>query len=285
MVLARLAEMDHPDCPLSELWATVQSESRDASIAATRRLEAILGYDAEETPTKLLEACTDGGEKFGTAAVAELAALATNGTLPDWKAMSEVLRGGTSIHIKEHERLRAEATRAVQQLSTRSQPWERGEAAAQAVRAVLEKPRGPLSDEILRNWLGAAPAAAGSQVPVAAFAERDRPDVPDLKLCYRSTHPTGRRFELARLLGDHFVSSSAEDHLLPATPARTARQSVQRAFAAELLLPWEDLKERISGPDEEAMDDLAQEFAVSPLHVRTRLVNKGALSSDALDEA
>jgi len=285
MVLARLAEMGHRDCPLSEVWTAVLSERRDASIATTRRLEAILGYDAEEAPAELLDAYADGGRAFGTAAVAELAALATNGELPNWGAVSEALQAGTPISIEEHARLRDQATRAVQQLPTPSHPWERGEAAAQAVREVLQQPRGPLNNETLEHWLGAAPAAASSQGSMAAFAERESPDASDLKLCYLSAHPDGRRFELARLLGDHLVSSSEEDRLLPATRARTARQSLQRAFAAELLLPWEDLRGRISVPDEVAMDDVAQEFAVSPLLVRTRLVAKGALPSDALDDA
>lgn len=282
-VLRRLGEMGHRSSPLSELWESVQSERRDADSAASRRLEAILGFDAEEAPTDLLDAYLSGGREFGTAAVAELAALATNGALPNWRHVSDALRSGASIHIGRHERLRAGALHAVERLPVHSQPWERGEAAARAVREELGMRQGPLSNDALREWLGEVPTSE-PLVSMAAIARRERPDAPDLKVCYRSSHPNGRRFELARLLGDHLIASSVEDRWLPATRARTARQSVQRAFAAELLLPWEDLTARIQdATDSEAIETTAGEFEVSPLVVTTRLVTKGVLSSDALD--
>lgn len=286
-VLARLAETGLADNPLSTLWATVRSEQRDAPLAALRRLEATLGFDAEEAPAALLDVYADGARRFGMEAVAELAALATNGGLPDWGRLSNDLEHGALIHIEDYQESKAQARRAAWQSRPGTNPWERGEAAARAVRSRLGLPRGPLTNDTLAKWLGADlkdATIAGSPHRMAAFARRERTDAADLRVCYRSTHRSGRRFELARLLGDHLIAAGKEDHLLPATRTSTARQKMQRAFAAELLLPWDDLAARIGeAPDDDAIEAAADEYQVSPLVVRTRLVAKRVLPSDALD--
>lgn len=282
VVLARLGEMGHLNSPLSQLWATVQSERRDTAITASRRLESLLGFDAEQAPAELLAAYADGAARFGSEAVAELAAMAANGTTPDWDALSEALESGAQLHIKQYEELKSEAIRAAQEVGY---PWQRGEHAARAVRGVLGLPRGPLTDNELDDWLGSNIAAEHPGEVAAALAKRTQADTCDLMVCYRTTHPIGRRFELARLLGDHFIAASPEDSLLAATRAGTARQKVQRAFAAELLLPWEDLVESIGDdPSDEAMETTARNYRVSPLLVRTRLVTKGLLSAHTLDD-
>jgi len=51
----------------------------------------------------------------------------------------------------------------------------------------------------------------------------------------RSKYETGRRFNLARLIGDR-VAASPAGRLMPATRTFTYRQKLQRAFAGEFLL-------------------------------------------------
>lgn len=283
-VLARLAETGHAMSALSELWATVRSEQRDGHLVTARRIEAILGFDPEEAPHGLVDAYSEGARQFGTEAVTEFAALATNGAAPDWTRVSADLARGADIHIEDYQQHKAQASSAARQAAPGARPWERGEAAARAVRSQLGIPRGPLSNQKLSEWLGADLSAEASPDSLAALARREQRDVPDLKVCYRSKHPDGRRFELARLLADHLVASGDEDHLLLATRTRTARQKLQRAFAAELLLPWVDLAERIGGtPDDEVIEAAARDYEVSPLVVRTRCVAKHLLAPDALD--
>jgi hypothetical protein len=57
----------------------------------------------------------------------------------------------------------------------------------------------------------------------------------------------GRRFALARLVGDHLYAHAA-DRVLPATDAGTARQKFQRAFAQAMLYPFDTLRERLIIP-------------------------------------
>lgn len=99
----------------------------------------------------------------------------------------------------------------------------------------------------------------------------------------RSKWETGRRFELARLLGDRHTNGLKE-RLLPATRAYTYRQKLQRAFAAELLCPFSALEEKLAGDySAEARADAAHHFAVSERTVTTLLVNHRRLDPDYLD--
>ena len=59
-------------------------------------------------------------------------------------------------------------------------------------------------------------------------------------MALRSTHEAGRRFDLARLVGDRLFSEIgfiAGEPLSPATRSLSYRQQAQRGFAAELLCP------------------------------------------------
>ena len=96
----------------------------------------------------------------------------------------------------------------------------------------------------------------------------------------RSTRKTGRRFEVARLLADSLVVPT-DDRLRPATGAYTYRQKMQRAFAAELLCPVQSLVGFLEEDfSEDAREEAAERFGVSPLAVTWVLVNH-----DYLDRA
>ena len=94
---------------------------------------------------------------------------------------------------------------------------------------------------------------------------------------------TTRRFAVSRLLGDHLHFLNQE-RLLPATHAKTSRQKFQRSFAQEFLCPIDALLEKIqtAQPDEDDISEAAKHFHVSPLMIRTTLVNHGQLEREAL---
>lgn len=88
----------------------------------------------------------------------------------------------------------------------------------------------------------------------------------------RSKWEAGRRFDLARLLGDRLLGQ--EEPLLPATSAYTYRQKAQRAFAAELLCPYQAVREFLGADrSEERREEAADHFNVSPLAISTVLAN------------
>ncbi|MDD3449040.1 MAG: hypothetical protein PHF72_08440, partial [Gammaproteobacteria bacterium] len=90
---------------------------------------------------------------------------------------------------------------------------------------------------------------------------------------------------LARLVADH-IYRSAGDRLLPATDARTARQKFQRAFAQEFLCPFTALSDFLGStePTDDRIEEAADLFNVSPLLVKTTLVNRGVLGREVLPD-
>ena len=86
---------------------------------------------------------------------------------------------------------------------------------------------------------------------------------------------TGRRFLLARALGDYLGRLEPGPAIL--SSLATSRQAQSRAFAAEFLVPTEALRRRLSGApaEPEQVDDLASEFGVSSYVIRHQIENRG----------
>ena len=104
------------------------------------------------------------------------------------------------------------------------------------------------------------------------------------RIVLRSKWHDGRRFELARLLGDR-ISAPRNNRLFPATRSYTYRQKMQRAFAAEFLSPFETVDEMLAGDySVESQKDVANHFQVSELTIRTLLVNHRRLEREGLGE-
>jgi hypothetical protein len=104
------------------------------------------------------------------------------------------------------------------------------------------------------------------------------------KTVLRSKWRTGRRFEFARLVGDRLTNQGG-GKLLPATRAYTYRQKAQRSFAAEFLSPFAAVHAMLDGDySMESQLDVAEHYDVSPLTIRTLLVNNGRLERQDLNE-
>jgi hypothetical protein len=98
-----------------------------------------------------------------------------------------------------------------------------------------------------------------------------------------SAYTTGRRFALARLIGDKIAGSPSGPFKLAAPRTYTYRQKLQRAFAGEFLCPFEELEKMLGGDfGDDAIQDAAQHFEVSDITVRTLLVNHGVIDRDNL---
>ena len=95
---------------------------------------------------------------------------------------------------------------------------------------------------------------------------------------------TSRRFAASRLLGQWLEMNGETERLIPVAEAKTAQQQFQRAFAQEFLCPYGALVNRLQTerPAQEEIDDAADYFGVSPLLIKTTLVNNGELDRDSL---
>lgn len=98
----------------------------------------------------------------------------------------------------------------------------------------------------------------------------------------RSRWVTGRRFDLARLIGDRLMASDGALH--PATRAYTYRQKAQRAFAAELLASFKAVDDMLADNySMERQQDVAEHFDVSPMTIDTLLKNHGRIERENSD--
>jgi Zn-dependent peptidase ImmA (M78 family) len=103
------------------------------------------------------------------------------------------------------------------------------------------------------------------------------------RIVLRSKWREGRRFELARILGDRLMNSNRA-RLHPATRAFTYRQKAQRSFAAKFLSPFESTLGMLEGDYSlENQLDVAAHFEVSEMTIRAQLVDHKMLEREDLE--
>jgi hypothetical protein len=268
---------------LDRIWNAVSRERQDIEAAKIRRLEALLGYDPDESNPSELNRLLDDLPRLGDRAAAELAAE---------KAQSgELLTAGTLKEISQKLGFDA-SPRDVISLApgtglprpSEVQAWHLGATAARAVREQHHPADGPISDRRLSEMAGVDPQVlarqhVGSKI---SFALDEGATIGRVAL--RSKWDTGRRFELARILAERIVLPGPGP-LFPATHAYTYRQKMQRSFAAELLSPFEAIDEMLGGDySTENQQEAAEYFQVSEMTIRTSLVNHRRLEREELGE-
>ena len=89
---------------------------------------------------------------------------------------------------------------------------------------------------------------------------------------FRQFSDTGKKFGLCRALAE--VLSPVQSGAL-LTQSHSERQQLNRAFAAEFLAPSDSLRQKVTRQivDDEEIDDLADEFGVSPFVIKHQIEN------------
>lgn len=290
-VLARLSSLSVKS-ELSSLWSQLLHERQDRALGAYRKLEALLGFDADDAPRDLIAALQEKAHQAGEASVDEIAAAARAQAL---ETLSEILHDTK----KSRTSLRIPSIEPIVDLCSKEGfdsdlPWQRATRAAKFARNVWGIKEGPVSNSDLSDLL-AVPKQfferSEFRRPGLTAGLRTEHGADEVKITVRAKVETGRRFEIMRLVADSLVAS-ATDSLLPVTKAKTDRQKFQRAFAQEFLMPFDDLYKRLkeAQPSEveisdDEIDDVADDYEVSSLLVRTVLVNRGYLPREVLDSA
>ena len=286
-VLERLGVAGLGDSNLHRLWVDLRSEREDPEVSRFRRLEARLGRDPDEADAKEIERRLADAADLGEDALEEVAA----GTEPRAQGSIDMLSAERIEEIAKRQGFDAKPADAVRLDSGASLPawgevaaWSVGKAAASTVRRQERLGTEPIDNTRLAELAGTTARAISVHTRRSdelAFALDRNGD--GTRIAFRSKWETGRRFELARLLGDRLFGGSSR--LFPATPAYSYRQKAQRTFAAELLSPFEAVNEMLGNDDsDENQADVAQHYKVSPMTIRTLLVNNGRTSLQAAPE-
>jgi hypothetical protein len=286
-VLSRLDAMGVEDNTLPALWDEVREERHGPEAYQRRKFEAMAGYDPDDAPDDLLIALLYDKANLGQAALEEIAAEARHHTID---VLDPILRfaRSTTAPSRGGFRGRLPELQAKPQPVAGDPPWKKAAKLAQFTRAQWGLGNNPINDETLADLLEMTPAAFSDRdksptaMPLALRAETND----GVDIYFNSSWSTSRRFATGRMIGDH-LHFADHGRLIPATDAKTSRQQFQRAFAQEFLCPFDALLEKIQTeqPKEDDIAEAAAYFEVSPLMVRTTLVNKGGLDREVLTEA
>jgi len=268
---------------LDLLIAELRNERKDPEQSAWRRLEARLGYDADEAPPELIEGLADLENDLGEGAIEEAAT-----AVPGREAgliLNKVVEASQASNIELDLSIAEEVP--VDILTPGGIPWRLGEEAAWTLRKRVGLSAGPMPNadlaELLRApWsnLKTAPATAQRLPYAARLHTNDRTS----RAALQTKWAIDRRFELARIIGDEVWAR--QDRFGVIGRAKTERQKFQRAFAQSLLCPFSDLHRHvdIASPTEEQISHAARVFDVRPSVVQTLLVNKGVLPRETLED-
>lgn len=281
LVIERLDAL-HIANELKGLWAEVTGERADPAATQYRKLEAMLGFEPDEADAAVIERFVSLGERIGSTAIEEIAATCASANPAGRLDLIEAQAAQQGVDA----RYVAPGLDRPSGRRPAEQPWLRGRALAREVRGWMGLNGGMISDAVLAGLAEASSDALfdcyqpGGKPPLGlAVRHADG----SAKVLLRKRNKPGRRFEFARLYGDHLLASS-KDCWLPASDSKTARQQVQRAFAAELLCPIDALVERLNDDySEDAREEAASYFGVSELMIRSHLVNNGMLPRSTID--
>jgi len=286
-VLTRLHSEGCANTELSCLWQEILHERADKELSKWRRLEAICGYDPDEAPGNLIQSLIEDPSGLGQNALEEVAAHSRHRT-PQALAQIQSL-DSMSIPTNDSGGFRCQPMTLAKKPKYHSnlRPWEKATVLAKAARKEWGLSDGPVSNMHLASVLKTSKAAFKdhsnkSATPMPLALKKHKGDKMDVFI--GSSWGTTRRFSATRILGDWLDQPGSEERLIPAGEARTVSQQFQRAFAQEFLCPYETLLSRIQteDPDDDNILDAANYFGVSPMVVRSTLVNKGRLGREAL---
>ena len=284
-VLARLDGRELRGTNLHRLRKDLETERQDREHPRFRRQEARLGCAPDETDEDAIRDRLGDAAALGEEALAEAAAdAAARGHAPDRmmsaaRIMETAGRNGFDADSRDAIAL-GDAT--VVPRPEEAEAWDVGQRLARTLRDQEALDGRPVSDGELAGFAATTNDAIsrdGRSSDGISFV-LDRNGGP-ARISLGSRRRTGRRFDLARLIGDRLLGDRmghADERLFPATRARSYRQKAQRSFAAEFLSPFDAVDDML-GDDrsEERQNDVARHFNVSPMTVRTQLENRGRL--------
>ena len=225
---------------LHALWNDLKAERADAATRYFRRLEARLGFDPDELDEDIIKSYISEAQGIGEDALEEIAA--------HWSGHAvdlHMVRAADLKNIAKREGFRSSGKNAVQlnQEAHKNVPqwgevhaWQVGKAAAEQLRAQENLGLEPVQNNRLADLAGThSKAITNTEKHFEGFSFVINNNAKASHVALRPKWETGRRFDLARLIGDRLFPT--DESVCPATRAHSYRQKVQRAFAAKLPQP------------------------------------------------
>lgn len=278
---ARIASCVPGDHDLADLIAELREERTDPLLARACKLQALAGFDPGVAPPAWIRSATsladDAGRSTGDEVVAAIPTL-RGGLTGASEAIEAMKRSTIDIGLP--------TVGNPPDGPDTELPWQRGRRLAALFRVAHDVVDGPVSTDVLEQWLGVRlPLPASTAVADRGLTGGYRNGAAKgrTRVVVTTSRIDNQRFYLGRLIGAALVSSP-DDHVLPVTNAATAFQKFERSFAQELLCPWNALDEYTDehGTDDDGIAAAADYFTVSQHLVLSALVNNGKLGRHRL---
>ena len=279
-VIGRLESLKVNYNQIKELWKTITEERNNPELKAYRKIEALMGYDPDDAEEELMQFAMEKVEEIGYGSLEELApsyGKFSNESLLSVKNFFEVsgVFGKPIVPLPDR-----------QSISSSYLPWKQAVKDARLIRRKIANEKKPIETSTLFELLGISELDQNrwDEISAKRRASVGIPGKQDgrIKFIPRKRHPLGKRFELARYLGDFLITPDGQ--WLVNTDLSTARQKYQRAFAAEFLCPIDGLLEYIENDfSKDNLEDAAEYFQVSILTIESILANNGYLEKQYRD--
>lgn len=273
--------------PLRELIEQLFIEIDDESIAEYRMIEAMTGYNPDEAPEDVIKYGREIINKFGMPFFRDIASAINRSFLPGAnpvESLENIIDAAAQVDLygvkgKFDLDLPFEASETVYCL-----PWQYGGDMARKLREKLGMDANAKIDtSILRDWFSISEndfrnAPSNGENGICHFE--------DEKLCFRFANESSwqysqnRRFFLARLVAA-LLENRQQNKWFAIGPGATWDQKMQRAFAVELLAPFEGIKQSLHAPqriDRVMAERLAKHYDVSLLTIINSLANHRVIS-------
>ena len=271
-VIRRLISHDISSTFLQDEWDAIQNADEDEH--AFCEMSAGLGWDPYDLDDSMRTQVVDLAERLGELGTEAVAVIDSVEPSKDCSALL------AAIEAAKPNELRLPRFKPRGMEFRERPPWDVGYELARSARSEFGLDGKPIaSTESLAHALGQdSRTLKRATKPLEQLSPLELVDgvvtrgaSGNVALGLRERGDAGMRFLLCRALGEVFYSQG--DALL--TKGATARQRLNRAFAAEFLAPSASLAKRIVYPtvDGEQVDDLAEEFGVSTRVIQHQLEN------------
>lgn len=284
-VTSRVSTVLNEPIDLAEVVREIRQELRDPELQFARVMEALMSEDPGEVPAAEIKELRSLSHKFGQDIIEDLVVRFKRQS--SQKIEELVLRlNGNGIAIR------------IPDLADRSEEnssgpiWSIARKEAQAARAAWGIPAGPVENQLLGELFSVSEQLFSNKPANDAqitAGYRENRSSHHSKIQVQRASQTGRRFEFVRLIAAH-LNSGDEAKLFAVANSYTSRQKYQRAFAQEFLFPLEEMVASFQSSidarraiDDDEIEEVAQHYIVSPLFVKTTLVNHHYLSRDQVD--
>jgi hypothetical protein len=271
-VTTRLQQNQISGTPLQNEWESIlqlDQEEREFCIAA-----ATLGLDPFDLPDGRADSIAQAAALLPSDLLNEFfPATEGDSVLGDAEALSAAIR---HLEAKRQDNARLEELRqSIGFVDQSDNPWEAGYDLARRTRQLLGLGDGRVTLEGMLA-LGEPTAVGGMQglKRIEGIVSRNGtgsasavpPDFDHRRL-------ESQKFSMARALSERLVLQESSTRLI--TKEKTSKQKLNRAFAAELLAPAEELRRRLTRREigGEDLQELADEFEVSSFVIENQVKN------------